>query len=407
MAGEKKNRNLLLILSGATLFPALLFSLFLFYPRINILQKGEEGQSLRIYDRNGVLLYETLSEEMTKTRWIAPNSIPPLVEGAAIASEDKRFYKHCGIDPFALIRALWIDLKSLSIKQGGSTITQQTAKLIMKRKGKNPFLKIFELFYAIKLETQLSKKEILSIYLNLAPYGKNIVGIKKAAEVYFNSPIENLTPAQIAYLSAIPKSPSYYDPSKNFNNAKKRQRNILKKMKELGYLSQEQYVNATNEKTSVERRPSPFIAPHFVERVIEEEKELTEKAVLTTIDARLMKIVSHIIDSKKELLEKIGAKNVAVAVLDNKSGEILAWEGSGKYFSDEEGSKIDGVVTPRQPGSALKPFLYALAFEQKKFFPSSPLPDIPSSFQTSKEGSYYTPKNYDNKFRGPLSARKA
>lgn len=407
MDREKKKKIIPALFFTVFLLPFLLFVFFLNYPKIKIFEKGVSGQSLRIYDRNGVLLYETLSEEMSKTRWIQPNSIPPLVEGAVISSEDKRFYKHSGIDPLALLRAVWIDLKSFSIKQGGSTITQQTAKLILKRKGRNLILKLYEFFYALKLENQFTKKEILSIYLNLAPYGKNIVGIKKAAEVYFNSPIENLTPAQIAYLSAIPKAPAFYNPSKNYSTTKSRQERILKRMNSLGFLSDEELQTALNEKISIIGNPYPFLAPHFVERVKEEEEGKSEKTILTTIDSALMKKISFIIESKKELLNKIGAANCAVVVLDNKSGEFIAWEGSGNYFSEEKGSQIDGVNTPRQPGSALKPFLYALAFESKKFIPSSALPDIPSSFKTSKEGSYYIPRNYDNKFRGPLSMRKA
>jgi len=406
MSGEKKNRNLFIVLFLAFLFPFLLFLIYLNFPKVKIHKEGAYKESLRIYDRNGILLYETLSEDMSKSVWITPNNIPPLVEGAVISSEDKRFYKHSGIDPYALLRAFWTDLKSFSIKQGGSTITQQTAKLIIKRKGRNPFLKIWEFFLSLKIEYQLSKKEILSLYLNLAPFGKNIVGIKKASEVYFHSPLENLTPAQIAYLAAIPKSPAFYNPAKNYLNTKKRQEKILERMRALGYISKEECKNAKEEKIEIVKNPSPFNAPHFVERVKEEMKGKKERIVLTTIDYNLMKKISFVIDSKREILEKIGAKNVAVVVLDNKKGEFLAWEGSGNYFSDEEGSKIDGVVTPRQPGSALKPFLYALAFE-KGYLPSSVLPDIPSSFETSKEGSYYNPRNYDNKFRGPLLARMA
>lgn len=406
MRGEKKKVTFPLWFAVTFLFSLFLFIFFLNFPKVEVLEKGQEVQSIRIYDRNGCLLYETLSDEMTKTRWISSNSIPPIVEGAVISSEDKRYYKHCGIDPFALLRALWIDLKSFSIKQGGSTITQQTAKLIIKRRSRNILLKIYEFFYTLKLEYQFSKKEILSIYLNLAPYGRNIVGIKKAAEAYFNSPLENLTPAQIAFLAAIPKSPRFYDCVKNFSFTKKKQEKILERMRNLGYISEEEYKRAKEEEIFIEKKPTPFQAPHFVERIKEEVKGRKEKSFITTIDESLMRKISNLIDTERGLLEKIGAKNVAVIVIENKTGEVLVWEGSGNYFSDEEGNKIDGVITPRQPGSALKPFLYALAFD-RGFLPASVLPDIPSSFQTSRKGSYYSPKNYDNKFRGPLSARKA
>jgi penicillin-binding protein 1C len=397
--------------AGLFLIPAALAYLCISFwvvlgPLPSSYSEGDKSQSLRIYDRNGFLLYEVLSKDDVRKNWLQPGSIPPLVEGAAIAAEDHRFFKHNGIDPVAVLRALWVDMKSLSLKEGGSTITQQVAKRLMKRRSRGLFAKFRETVYAVRLETRLSKKEILALYFNLAPYGKNCEGIIKASEIYFGCSPEKLTPAQSAYLASLPKAPSKLDPAKNPDELKKRQARVLNKMEELGYISNETLQRALDEKISVTPFSPPFSAPHFVERVKEELPKDFTGNVVTTLNVTLQNEVERIVRSNKKLLEKIGANNVAVVVLDNRRGEWLAWEGSGCYGSDENGGAIDGVVSPRQPGSALKPFLYALAFEGD-YSPASILPDIMQSYETAKSGVYYKPRNYDNKFRGPLSARKS
>jgi penicillin-binding protein 1C len=397
--------------AGLFLIPAALVSFCISFwvvlgPLPSRYSEGDKSQSLRIYDRSGFLLYEVLSKDDVRKSWLQPDSIPPLVEGAAIAAEDHRFFKHNGIDPVAVLRALWVDLKSFSLKEGGSTITQQAAKRLMKRKSRGLLAKFREAVYAVRLETRLSKKEILALYFNLAPYGKNCEGIKKASEIYFGCSPEKLTPAQSAYLASLPKAPSKLDPAKNPDGLKKRQARVLNKMEELGYISKETLQRALDEKISVNPFSPPFSAPHFVERVKEELPKDFSGNVVTTLNVTLQNEIRRIIHSNKKLLEKIGANNVAIAVLDNRRGEWIAWEGSGCYGSDENGGNIDGVVSPRQPGSALKPFLYSLAFEGD-YSPASILPDISQSYETARAGVYYKPRNYDNKFRGPLSARKS
>lgn len=367
---------------------------------------SDRSQSLRIFDRNGILLYETLSGREVKSNWLEPASIPPLVEGATMAAEDHRFYSHNGIDPVAVARAAVVDIRSFSLKEGGSTLTQQAAKRLINRKGSGIFGKLREAVYALRLESRLSKKEIMVLYLNLAPYGKNCEGIRKAAETYFRTSPEKLTAAQCAFLASLPKAPTRLNPSKNPEGLRKRQQRVLRRMKELGFISEESCRRALDERITVCRTTEPFSAPHFVERVIDELPKGFSGNCVTTIDINLQGDVQRIISSNRKLLEKIGAGNAAVVVLDNRSGEWLAWEGSGCYGSDVSGGSIDGVVSPRQPGSALKPFLYAMAFEGD-LTPASVLPDIPQAYGTQKEGAYYKPRNYDNKFRGPLSARKS
>jgi len=368
---------------------------------------GTEGpQSLRIFDRNGFLLYEALSKDDVRREWLRADSIPPLVEGAAIAAEDGRFYRHNGIDPLAVLRALWADIGSLSLREGGSTITQQAAKRLIKRNSRGLIAKAREAVVAVRLETRLTKKEILALYFNIAPYGKNCEGIVKAARAYFGTTPEKLTAAQCAFLASIPKAPSKLDPVRNPEGVKKRQEKVLWKMEALGYISKDTLARALDERITVRPFLPPFMAPHFVERVKEELPKGYSGNCVTTLRLDLQADVQGIIRSNRKLLEKIGARDVSVVVLDNGRGEWLAWEGSGCYGSEEGGGSIDGVVSPRQPGSALKPFLYALAFEGG-VSPASVLPDMPQAYETQKSGAYYKPRNYDNKFRGPLTARRA
>lgn len=401
-----RGRETLLFLVSA-LLAALIVSLWVvFGPLPSGYSEGESGQSLRIYDRNGFLLYEALSRDDVRKSWLKPASIPPLVEGSAIAAEDGRFFSHGGLDPLALARAVWVDVRTVSLKEGGSTITQQVAKRLMKRKGRGIFGKLREAVYAVRLEARLTKKEILALYFNLAPYGKSCEGVKKASEAYFGASPDKLTAAQCAFLASIPKAPSRLDPYRNPQALKKRQARVLRKMEELGYISKETLERALDEDVTPAPFSPPFSAPHFVERVRGELPQGSSGNRVTTLDISLQSDVQRIIASHGELLRRIGARNAAVAVLDNRSGEWLAWEGSGCYGSGEDGGSIDGVVSPRQPGSALKPFLYALAFENG-YSPASLLPDVSRAYETQKSGVYYKPRNYDNKFRGPLSARRS
>jgi penicillin-binding protein 1C len=335
-----------------------------------------------IVDRNGVVLYEPLSPTGTRSAWTS--SIPANVESATIAAEDKRFYFHPGIDPIAIARALAHDLRRARILEGGSTITQQVAKLLLHRTSR--WQKLRETIVALQLEARYSKKEILALYLNLAPYGDQTIGIARASQRTFGCDPEQLTVAQAAYLAARPQRPS----AKNV-----RYRAVLARM----HATKADFA----EKLTFEKGEHPLLAPHFVERV---RAGATGPRIETTLDAQLQRAVQGIIAAAKPELLRHGAHSVAVAVLDNRSGDWLAWEGSGDYSGTDFGGAIDGVVTPRQPGSALKPFTYALAFESG-FTPATVLDDVPSHFPTAEEGVVYTPRNYDGRYRGPLRARLA
>jgi len=352
-----------------------------------------------VTDRNGVVLYEPLSRGGTRSTWIA--AVPENVARATIAAEDRRFQRHFGVDPIAVARAFVHDVRRMRVVEGGSTITQQVAKLILPTSPRSVRGKLREAVIALRLEHRHSKREILALYLNLAPYGRQTIGIARASDRYFGCAPEQLTIAQAAYLAALPQRPGAP------GRALSRQRIVLRRMRDLHLIGDADYRTARLERLTFNRGRHPLVAPHFIEHILSEGQPPSAVHVIrTTLDARLQRQIQGIIATHRDNLLRHGARSVAVAVLDNRTREWLAWEGSGDYFGDTFGGAIDGVTTPRQPGSTLKPFTYALAFEEG-FTPATVIADVPSHFPTAEEGVVYTPRNYDGRFRGPLRARAA
>ena len=370
----------------------------------------EPTPSTIVVDRTGVPLYEARGGDGTRGVRLAPDTLPPLLVAATVAAEDRRFWSHPGVDPIAIVRAARTNLVERSVVEGGSTISQQVAKLLLNRK--NPRrtrgwrAKAYEAVLALRLERRFSKREMLAMYLNLAGYGNQITGVERASRAYFGVGADMLTPAQAAFLSGLPQRPSGFNPYRNRDAAISRQRLVLRRMEAARALTPAQAEEARAERLNIARQVSPFVAPHFVEMVLAETTGTRAERIETTLDAQLQADVAGIIGSHREALRRHGASNVAVVVLDNRTGEWLAWEGSGNYADAVHGGTINGPLVTRQPGSALKPFTYALAFEEG-FSPASVLPDIPSSFPTAEEGIVYSPRNYDGRFRGPMLARVA
>jgi penicillin-binding protein 1C len=365
------------------------------------------NNSTMVVDRRGVPLYEALSSDGVRSSWLDASHLPPRLVAATLAAEDRRFWSHPGVDVVALLRAAKHNLAERQIVEGGSTITQQTAKLLLNRRSpgrRRGFAeKIEEAVLALRLEHRFDKREILALYLNLAAYGNQIAGAQRASQAYFGCDAAMLTAAQAAFLAGLPQRPSGFNPYRHESAARMRQRTVLKRMAAAGALTQRELDEALAEKLAFPRTSTPFLAPHFVARVLAGARAA---CIETTLDAELQADIAGIIRSQRRLLDRHGAANVAVVVLDNASGSWLAWEGSGDYFDADHGGAIDGVATARQPGSALKPFTYALAFEEG-FTPATALADVPSHFPTAEPGVLYSPRNYDGKYRGPLLARRA
>lgn len=393
----------------ASLLGALAFALWV---RLGPLPAGfldpDPHLSVALTDRNGTPIYESLSARGGRSQWLAARALPPRLVEATIAAEDRRFFQHPGVDAVALARAALHNARAGRIVEGGSTITQQVVKLIAGPAGRRSVPgKLREMLYALRLEQRLSKREVLALYLNLAPYGHQHAGAASASLGYFGVPAGHLTSAQSAFLAALPRAPTRLDPYREGARASRRQRAVLARMERLGFLTEPEARAAGRERLRLVRPDRSAGAPHFVERVLEGfAPRRRPRRVETTLDLPLQRTIAGILASHRETLLRHGAYNVAVAVLGNADAEWLAWEGSGDFSDALHGGSIDGVMAPRQPGSALKPFTYALAFE-RGFTPASVLPDVPSHFATAEAGVLYSPRNYDGVFRGPLRARAA
>jgi penicillin-binding protein 1C len=354
-----------------------------------------QHDSFTITDRHGEVLYESLAQSGARAERLTADKLPPHIVAATLAAEDRRFELHPGVDPIAIARAMVHNVNAMRVVEGGSTITQQVAKLLLQSKSRSMKEKAREAILAARLEQRYTKNEILALYLNLAPYGNRIHGVARASRAYFGCAPDQLTPAQAAFLASLPQRPSAFNPLRDPHAARARQQRILARMK----LPAEELQRAQREQLRFTPSAQPVLAMHFVER-------FGKKSGRTTLDARLQRTVLGIISAQRASLLDHGAHSVAVAVLDNATGEWLAWEGSGDYFGEGFGGAIDGVITPRQPGSTLKPFTYALAFESGRT-PATVLADVPSHFPTGEDGVVYTPRNYDGRYRGPLRVRAA
>jgi penicillin-binding protein 1C len=413
VANPVRRRRLTLIARGGGAAVALALAVGLWVrlgPIDPTLLDLRDTRSTVVVDRHGVALYESLSGDGTRSERLDPSSLPPRLVAATLAAEDRRFWSHPGVDAVAIARALRQNLMEGQVVEGGSTITQQVAKLLLNRQSprrtRGVREKIREGILALRLEHRSSKQDILALYLNLAAYGNQIVGARKASRAYFGVDPSMLTPAQAAFLAGLPQRPSGYNPFRRREPAIARQRSVIRRMQAIGALTAAQANDAREEQLRFARTSTPFLAPHFVEMVLAASGESRPPRIATTLDARLQEDVAGIIQSHRRTLDRHGAANVAVVVLDNRRGEWLAWEGSGNHGDAARGGAINGARSPRQPGSALKPFTYALAFESG-MTPATVLADVPSHFPTAEPGVLYTPRNYDGRYRGPLLARRA
>lgn len=333
---------------------------------------------------------------------------------ATIAAEDERFSNHPGIDVVAIGRAGLADVRARSMVQGGSTLTQQLVKLRMRRTGRSEGFgaKAREMLYAIRLDRKLGKDQILSAFLAEAPYGGRIVGADDAARLYFDTTVSQLTWAQAAYLAALPQRPTRFNPMRDPEAAVGRQRWILGRLHARGSMATRVYEQAMHEPIVVEFRPvasSP--APHAVEMLRSDAKWAMNvvttrglKVMRTTLDLDLQRKVQGIARHRRSLLAVNSVSNVAVVVLDNETGAVRAWEGSGGYGDISNGGMINGPLQRRQTGSTIKPFIYGLAFDAGKS-PADLIDDAP--FARPGFADDFRPQNYDQKFRGLITLRSA
>jgi len=425
-------------------FAAVTLSIFVFFyysrqlPDPNAWQDRKIIQSTKIYDREGKnLLYEIHGEE--KRTVIPFNEIPQIVKEATVAAEDAEFYSHSGINIRGIIRAIWADIKGGTLAEGGSSITQQLIKNAYLSPERTLSRKIKELILSIALERRYSKDEILNFYLNQIPYGLNSYGIEAAAQTYFNKPTKELALTEVVYLVAMPKAPSYYSPYGNHGEElKSRANHILSRMRELKYISDNDYNNALKTTVNFVGQKTGITAPHFVffirdylnEKYGEDFVEKGGLKVTTTLNLDLQKIAERVVEDGTKRNEIYNAKNAALVAIDPKTGQILAMVGSKNYWatkSEPEGCEpgkncqfepnVNIATRLRQPGSSFKPFVYAAAINNG-YTPDTVIWDIPTEFNPlcSWDGiaesgidqqTCYSPQNYDGRFRGPVTLKQA
>lgn len=379
-------------------------------PNPKQLSTREIPQTTKIYDRNGILLYQIYANE--NRTLVSLNSIPTFLKNATIAIEDKDFYKNPGFDINAIIRASLANLSGKPI-QGGSTITQQFIKSTLLTPEISIKRKIKEIILAFWAEKIYTKNQILEMYFNQVPYGGTAWGIEAASQTYFGKNVKDLDLAESSFLAGMPQAPSIYSPyGQNPNLWKQRQKEVLNKMLELKYITKDEHNMAFKKNLTFETPQTPIYAPHFVMYV----KDLLIKKyglllvekgglnVITTLDLNLQNKTQEIVRQEVDNNAYLNLTNGAALITNPKNGDILAMVGS-KDYNDPNGGNVNVTTALRQPGSSIKVVTYAAALSNG-FSAATILDDSPITYNSPSAPSY-SPVNYDGAFHGRIPLRIA
>ena len=424
MRGRKKKNSGLLIFSlvftTLILFFAVCGAAFYYFfimdlPGIDALKDYRPNISSRVYDDNNEIIDEFFTEDR---KIVKISEIPSIIPAAFIAAEDSRFYQHRGVDIPSIFRAVFKNFEAGHIVQGASTITQQIAKMMYLSPEKKYARKIKEAILAYKIDTYLTKEEILNLYLNQIYLGHGTYGVEAAALGYFGKNARALTLSEAAMLAGLPKAPTTYSPFLHFDKAKERQIYVLQRMMEDGYISEDQMRRAIDAPLNLRPvRPKDKVAAYFIEHVRRYVQEKYGADVLykeglsiyTTLNLSAQKAACAAVEQGLMELEERenyehGLVQGALYSMDARTGAILAMVG-GRNFNKSEFNRA--TQSRRQPGSAFKPLIYTAAFD-KGMNPSTRFFDSPITFQdASQQDGLWAPKNYDGKFLGPVTIREA
>lgn len=395
-------------------------------PSYDELIQRDVAESSKLYSRDGTMLYE-FHGEYNRTR-VPLDRVSPFLKHATLAVEDKDFYKHGAVSLSGIARALKANYETGSPAQGGSTITQQFVKNALLDRKKLYTRKVREILLAYKVEQHFSKDEILELYLNEIPYGRNAYGAEAAAKSYFGKTAGELTLAESAYLAALPQAPSYFSPTgANFDALVKRKEYVLDQMQAQGYITELEKHQAINQQVTFREPKTEIIAPYFVSWI---QNYLTEKygkeflrqgglRVYTTLDLNLQALAEQTVKEGAEANKRYGAYNAALVAVEPSSGKILAMAGGKDYFGSPEPSgcrpgvnckfepNVNVATSERQPGSSFKPYAYLTAFKPEHgLTPMSKVLDVPTNFG-APGGRAYIPRNYDGSSHGLITIRKA
>jgi len=406
----KKRHRRIVFISALAVFLIAMIWLFWNIPLPGKLSE-DPSVSTKIFDRNGSLVYEIYASERRTP--VSLEEIPERLRQATISIEDKDFYQHAGFSIPGMARALYKTVFKQNL-QGGSTLTQQLVKSTLLTPERTLRRKIREFVLATMVEVKYSKDKILELYLNQVPYGSTAYGVESASNLYFDKSVKELNLAESSLLAGLTQRPTAYSPfGANPELAFDRQKTVLRRMVEDGYITQEESDNAANEKITF-ATPQKIKAPHFALKVKEELADKYGEAVVeqgglrvtTTLDLELQEIAENAVATEVAKLAKQSVGNGAAIVTYPKTGEILAMVGSKNYFATDEDGKVNILYAKRQPGSSIKPLNYALGIRDKKVTASTPLADIPTCFTVAGQ-SPYCPVNYDGQFHGATQLRFA
>jgi penicillin-binding protein 1C len=398
----RHNRFKLILLVSISLTVAFIATLFVPLPKEDF--SKQSVHSLRVFDRNGILLREFLNDEEGHGQWKPLVQVAPELINATIAVEDRRYWHHPGVDPLAIVRAAYENIKAGVMRVGGSTITQQVIRNIYRRP-RTLVSKAAEAWQALRLERMMTKREILEQYLNRAPYGNQLTGIEAASRYYFQKPASGLSLAEAAFLAGLPNAPTSLNPYQNIDATLQRQKIVLRRLLHQKLVTRDEYDRAILQPVRLTPPEVNFRAPHAVQMAEEQFHGRPDVASITlTIDYPLQQNIQWAVRSHLAQLKRKNVTNAAVVVIENRTGEVRALLGSANFFDEKTEGQVNGATALRQPGSSIKPFMYVRALEGS-FTPATVLPDLPTHIPDDRGD--YIPENYDKRYHGPVRLRTA
>jgi penicillin-binding protein 1C len=410
---SRRAKRVLLALAALVIAPvlALLVASALTPLPPELAEAGPPSTGAVLRDRHGVVLRELRADDGTRARWVGLDDLGERVQRAILAAEDRRFAHHPGVDPLAIVRAAGQLLVHRRVVSGASTLTQQLARNLVHRP-RTLRGKFLEAALALRIERSLSKRAILEQYLNRVSFGPGVRGVEAASRFYFDKPARDLSLAEAAALAGIPRGPSVYDPAKGTARLKRRRDRILDRLLDAGLASRDEVERARAEPIAVAATGGSLGAPHLVRAVMAGSVDLAAgpmrdrtRELTLTVDRHLQRELEVL---ARDAVRALGPKHVsaaAIVAIENESGEILAYVGSPDVDDAAHLGQNDGALALRQPGSALKPFVYDLALTKLGFTAATVLPDV-ELFLPGKDGDY-RPNNYDGRFHGPVRLREA
>lgn len=375
-----------------------ILSLLLFYLAIPLNLDRFRDHSTMVLDNDDQILRVFLNEQ---EQWCLPpikdDVIPSKLETAVLTYEDRSFFYHPGINPWAILRAFYLNVKHGKVISGGSTITMQVVRMSVQNPRTIPY-KLLEIFQAVKLEIKFSKKQILKMYLDHAPYGRNIVGIRAASLKYFGREPENLTWSEAATLAVLPNAPGLISPGKQQQKLISKRNRLLETLLQRGIID-----DATCNLSKLESVPDvvyllPMLAPHLSRQAAQ---EASSSIIRTTLNKQIQFDTENILTQQADYLQSIGINNICALICKTETGEIAAYCGSQDFWDINRNGQVDGVRAARSPGSTLKPFLYALSMDEGILLPETRLNDVPTYFGA------FSPENAGKNYDGLVTAHEA